>query len=52
MEAADDTFHSALHSTFRSLSQAAPERYAVINGAQPIEQVHKQVLNAALAVIA
>ena len=52
MEAADDTFHSALHSTFRSLSQAAPERYAVINGAQPIEQVHKQILNAALAVIA
>lgn len=51
MEAADDTFHSTLHSTFRALAQAAPSRYALIDGAQTIEQVHQQVLDTALKVI-
>lgn len=52
MESADDTFHRTLHATFQQLADANPERYARIDGARPIEDVHKDVLAAALGSIA
>lgn len=52
MESADDTFHRTLHATFQQLADANPERYAHIDGARPIKDVHKDVLAAALESIA
>lgn len=52
MESADDTFHRTLHATFQQLADANPERYARIDGARSIEDVHKDVLAAALGSIA
>ncbi|ORC20642.1 MULTISPECIES: dTMP kinase [Rothia] len=52
MESGDDAFYRALHSTFRALAEATPARYSVIDGARPIEAVHRDVLAVAKAVIA
>lgn len=51
MESADDTFRRTLHTTFAQLADADPHRYQRINGARPIEDVHADVLAAALGVI-
>lgn len=52
MESADDSFYAALHETFRARAAAHPSRYAVIDGARPIQEVHQDVLAAALKVLA
>lgn len=51
MESADDTFRRTLHTTFAQLADATPHRYQRIDGARPIEDVHADVLTAALGVI-
>ncbi|MGV3103729.1 dTMP kinase [Rothia sp. 32237D007AR] len=48
MESADDTFHRTLQATFLQLAQEAPQRYTLINGARPINEVHQDVLATAL----
>jgi dTMP kinase len=51
LEAAGTTFHEAVRREFLDLAQADPERYAVIDGTLPREEVHALVLDAVAAVL-
>lgn len=51
MEAEPDTFHTRVHHTFTQLAAQDPDRYAVINGARSIEEVHQDVLAAVLPLL-
>lgn len=45
MESEEDAFHDAIRRHFLELAEAAPERYLVVDGTLPPEQVHAQVLD-------
>ncbi|AXK46041.1 dTMP kinase [Brachybacterium saurashtrense] len=46
LERAGDEFHAAVREEFLDLARAEPERFAVIDGTLPREEVHRQVLAA------
>jgi dTMP kinase len=52
MERAGLGFHQRVNARYRSLMAADPERYAVVNAAQPPEVVHSQVLASVMAILA
>jgi dTMP kinase len=49
LEAAALSFHEAVRAGFRALADRAPERYAVIDAAQPVDLVAAQVRDAVAA---
>jgi dTMP kinase len=44
LESEEDTFHEAIRQHFLSMAQGNPERYLVVDGALPPEQVHAEVM--------
>lgn len=52
LEQAGLEFHAAVRSTFLDMARAEPERFRVIDGTQPREAVHAQVLEAVAEVLA
>jgi dTMP kinase len=51
LESAGREFHEAVREEFLELARADPERYAVIDGTRPREEVHAEVLAAVSAVL-
>lgn len=51
LEGAGRDFHEAVREEFLELARADPERYAVIDGTRPREEVHAQVLAAVSEVL-
>ena len=51
LEEAGDAFHEAVRQEFLDQARAEPERFAVIDGTLPREQVHAQVLEAVAEVL-
>ncbi|MDR1825794.1 MAG: dTMP kinase [Bifidobacteriaceae bacterium] len=52
LERAGAAFHRRVNARYRSLMAANPDRYAVVDAAQPPEAVHAQVLASVMAVLA
>ncbi|APX32930.1 dTMP kinase [Brachybacterium sp. P6-10-X1] len=51
LENAGGTFHATVRQEFLDLAEADPERFAVIDGTQPRDQVHAQVLDSVAEVL-
>ncbi|GAA1483637.1 dTMP kinase [Brachybacterium fresconis] len=51
LESTGGDFHAAVRQEFLDLADADPDRFAVIDGTQPREQVHAQVLEAVAGVL-
>ncbi|MFV0463336.1 MAG: dTMP kinase [Nostocoides sp.] len=49
LEAEPDAFHEAVREHFNALASAAPQRYAVIDGGQPVGRIAAAVLDAVRA---
>jgi dTMP kinase len=45
LEAEQDDFHEAIRQHFLSMAQGNPERYLIVDGTAPPEQVHAEVMN-------
>jgi dTMP kinase len=45
LESEEDAFHEAIRQHFRSMATGHPERYLVVDGSQPAEHLHGQVLD-------
>jgi dTMP kinase len=45
LEAEKDDFHEAIRQHFLSMAQGNPERYLIVDGTAPPEQVHAEVMN-------
>ena len=45
LESEEDAFHEAIRQHFLSMARGNPERYLIVDGTQPPEQIHAEVLN-------
>jgi dTMP kinase len=45
LESEEDAFHEAIRQHFLSMARGNPERYLIVDGTQPPEQIHAQVMN-------
>ena len=45
LESEEDDFHEAIRQHFLSMAQGNPERYLIVDGTQPPEQIHAEVMN-------
>ena len=45
LESEEDEFHEAIRQHFLSMAEGNPERYLVVDGNQPPEQIHAEVMN-------
>ena len=44
LESEEDAFHEAIRAHFLAMASGNPQRYLVVDGTQPAEQVHRQVV--------
>lgn len=44
LEAEEDAFHEAIRAHFLAMAQGNPERYLVVDGCRPADEVHAQVM--------
>jgi dTMP kinase len=44
LESEEDAFHEAIRAHFLAMARGNPQRYLVVDGSQPAEQVHRQVV--------
>lgn len=51
-ELEDLDFHHAVRKAFLAIAEAAPDRYVVIDGSQPLETVRKEVVNSVVEYLA
>ena len=45
LESEEDAFHEAIRQHFLSMARGNPERYLIVDGTQPPEQIHAEVMN-------
>ena len=45
LESEEDAFHEAIRQHFLPMGRGNPERYLVVDGTQPPEQIHAEVMN-------
>jgi dTMP kinase len=45
LESEEDAFHEAIRAHFLAMASGNPQRYLVVDGTQPAEQVHRQVVD-------
>ena len=45
LESEEDAFHEAIRQHFLSMARGNPERYVIVDGTQPPEQIHAEVMN-------
>jgi dTMP kinase len=44
LESEEDTFHEAIRQHFLAMARGNPQRYLVVDGTQPPEQIHAEVM--------
>jgi dTMP kinase len=44
LESEEDTFHEAIRQHFLAMARGNPQRYVVVDGTQPPEQIHAEVM--------
>lgn len=49
LESEEDAFHEAIRAHFLAMASGNPKRYLVVDGTQPAEQVHRQVVERLVA---
>jgi dTMP kinase len=49
LEAEEDAFHEAIRAHFLAMASGNPQRYLVVDGTRPAEQVHRQVVDRLVA---
>lgn len=45
LESEEDTFHEAIRQHFLAMARGNPQRYLVVDGTQPPEQIHAEVMS-------
>jgi dTMP kinase len=45
LESEEDAFHDAIRQHFLAMAQGNPERYLIVDGTHPPEQIHAKVMN-------